>query len=124
VRYVMLLYESPDDFESRTPPGSEPYAAAWRAYYRAVVEAGAYVGGGAPLKEPGTGTTIRVKDGRRYVQDGPFAEAKDQLGGVMILDLPSLDEALEWAARCPVAATGAVEVRPFDVAWYQTIVDG
>jgi len=129
MRYVMLIYETPadfesrNDFESRKPPEGEPYAAAWRAYYRALVEAGAYVGGGAPLKDPGTGTTIRMKDGRRYVQDGPFAEAKDQLGGFMILDCPSLDGALEWAARCPVAATGAVEVRPMDVAWLEAIVN-
>jgi hypothetical protein len=55
------------------------------------------------------------------VQDGPFAETKDQLGGFMILDLPSLDAALEWAARCPAAATGAVELRPMDVAAHDVI---
>lgn len=124
MRYVMLIYESPTDFESRDPPESEPYVAAWRAYFHALVEAGAHVEGGGPLKDPGTGTTIRVEDGRRYVQDGPFAEAKDQLGGFVILELPSLDEALEWAARCPVASTGAVEVRPMDVAWHETIAKG
>jgi hypothetical protein len=124
MRYVMLIYESPADFEARGPSKREPYRAAWRAYYNALVQAVAYVAGGAPLKEPGTGTTVRVKDGRRHVQDGPFAEAKDQLGGFMILDFASLDDALEWAARCPVAATGAVEVRPMDVAWLETIVAG
>lgn len=124
MQYVMLIYESPADFESRQPPESEPYVAAWRAYYSALVEAGVYVSGGGPLKSPETGTTIRVEDGRRYVQDGPFAEAKAQLGGFVVLDLPSLDDALEWAARCPVAATGAVEVRPMDVAWYEAIVAG
>jgi hypothetical protein len=124
MQYVMLIYETPADFESREPSEGEPYAAAWRAYYRALVEAGAYVVGGAPLKEPGTGTTIRVEDGRRHVQDGPFAETKDQLGGFMILNLASLDDALEWAARCPAAATGAVEVRPLDAAWHERIVAG
>lgn len=124
MRYVMLIYETPADFEARGPSKRQPYRAAWRAYYNALVQAGAYVAGGAPLKEPGTGTTVRVKDGRRHVQDGPFAEAKDQLGGFMILDCASLDDALEWAARCPVAATGAVEVRPMDVAWLETIVTG
>jgi hypothetical protein len=124
MQYVMLIYETPADFESRRPSEREPYVAAWRAYYRALVEAGAYVVGGAPLKEPGTGTTIRVKDGRRHVQDGPFAETKDQLGGFMILNFASLDDALEWAARCPAAATGAVEVRPMDVAMHEMIVTG
>jgi hypothetical protein len=124
MKYVMLIYETSADFESRKPSEREPHVAAWRAYYGALVEAGAYVGGGAPLKEPGTGTTIRVKDGRRHVQDGPFAETKDQLGGIMILNLASLDDALEWAARCPAAATGAVEVRPLDVASREMIVNG
>jgi len=122
MRYVMLIYETPTDFEARKPSENEPYVAAWRAYYRAVVEAGAYVDGGAPLKEAGTGTTVRMQDGRRRVQDGPFAEAKDQLGGFMILECESLDDALEWAARCPAAATGAVEVRPMDVLLRETIV--
>ncbi len=75
------------------------------------VEAGVYVGGD-PLLPPETGTTVRVKDGKRQVQDGPFADTKEQLGGFTILELPSLDEALEWAARCPAASIGAVEVRP------------
>jgi hypothetical protein len=122
MRYVMLIYETPADFDSRSQSEGEPYVAAWRAYYRAVVEAGAFVAGGAPLKEAATATTIRVKDGRRHVQDGPFAEAKDQLGGFIILDVPSLDAALEWAARCPAAATGAVEVRPMDVGYRETVV--
>lgn len=124
MQYVMLIYESPADFEARGPAEREPYRAAWRAYYKALVEGGAYVRGGAPLKEPGTGTTVRVTDGRRHVQDGPFAEAKDQLGGFVIVECPSLDDALEWAARCPAAATGAVEVRPIDVAWHERIVTG
>jgi len=86
-----------------------------------LVAAGVYVGG-EPLKDGGTATTVRLKDGRRHVQDGPFVEAKEQLGGFMILDLPSIDEALEWAARCPAAATGAVEVRPIDAPAHETIV--
>lgn len=122
MRYVMLIYETPADFASRTPPENEPYVAAWRAYYRALVEAGAYVAGGGALEEGGSATTIRVKGGQRHVQDGPFAEAKEQLGGFMILDCESLDAALEWAARCPAAATGAVEVRPMDVVVHETIV--
>jgi hypothetical protein len=62
-----------------------------------------------------------VQDGKRRVQDGPFAEAKEQLGGFMILDLPSLDAALDWAARCPAAATGAIEVRPMDVDLFESV---
>ena len=55
---------------------------------------------------------MRLKEGKRRVQDGPFADTKEQLGGFIILELPSLDAALDWAARCPAASVGAVEVRP------------
>jgi hypothetical protein len=55
-----------------------------------------------------------MKEGKRSVQDGPYADTKEQLGGLTILELPSLDAALKWAARCPAASSGAVEVRPLD----------
>ena len=121
MQYVVLIYESPKDFESRGGGRSDPYIAAWRAYHKALVAAGVYVGG-APLQDIGTATTVRLKDGQRRVQDGPFAEAKEQLGGFIILELPSIDAALEWAARCPAAATGAVEVRPIDTAAHEAVV--
>ena len=73
---------------------------AWRAYHKALVEAGLFVGGD-PLQVPDTGTTIRIKDGKRHVQDGPYADAKEQLGGFTILEAPSLDAALEWGSAVP-----------------------
>jgi hypothetical protein len=121
MEYVVLIYESPKDFESRGSGKSHPYIAAWRAYHKALVGAGVYVGG-APLQEVGTATTVRLEDGRPRVQDGPFAETKEQLGGFMILELPSLDAALEWAARCPAAASGVIEVRPLDAATLDAVV--
>src|SRR5262249_12706216 len=120
MEYVVLIYESPQDFATRGSDRGHPYIAAWRAYYKALGAAGVYVGGGS-LPDVGTATTVRVKDGRPRVQDGPFAEAKEQLAGFLLLDLPSLDAALEWAARCPAAANGAVEVRPKDAASKETI---
>jgi len=75
-----------------------------------IYESGVFVAGD-PLEVPETGTTIRIKEGKRGVQDGPYADTKEQLGGFTILELPSLDAALEWAARCPAASSGAVEVR-------------
>jgi len=114
MKYVMLIFETPQNLESRKDPERDPYVAAWRAYHKALVAAGAYLGG-APLKDVATATTVRVREDRRHVQDGPFAEAKEQLGGFILLEAASLDAALEWAARCPAAASGAVEVRPVDV---------
>jgi hypothetical protein len=122
VKYVLLIHETPGDFEARRGRDRDRYVAAWRAYHKALVEAGAFVGG-APLSEVATATTVRMRDGKRLVQDGPFSEAKEQLGGFTILELPSLDAALSWAARCPAAATGRVEVRPMDVGMHETIVE-
>jgi len=114
MKYMMLIYEPPANFENGKHSTNEASLGAWRAYYKALVEAGVYAGG-APLKDVAMATLVRLKDGKRHVQDGPFAEAKEQLGGFQILELPSLDAALDWAARCPAAVTGAIEVRPMDV---------
>jgi hypothetical protein len=122
MKYVMLVHETAANLEARNHPEDEPYVAAWRAYHQALTEAGVYVAG-APLREAGIATTVRLRNGNRQVQDGPIAEAKEQLGGFMILELPSLDAALDWAARCPAAATGALEIRPIDVGFLDYVVN-
>jgi hypothetical protein len=111
MQFALLIYETPELFAARTADETDPYLGAWRAYHKALVEAGIFVGG-SPLQPPETGTTVRLKEGKRRVQDGPFADTKEQLGGFTILELPSLDAALDWPARCPAASAGAVEVRP------------
>jgi hypothetical protein len=111
MQFALLIYESPEAFATRKGDGTHAYTAAWRVYHKALVEAGIYVAGD-PLEVPETATTVRQRAGKRAVQDGPFADTKEQLGGFIILELASLDAALEWAARCPAAAYGAVEVRP------------
>ena len=111
MQFALLIYESPEAFAARKNDDNDPYLGAWRAYYKALVEAGIYVGGD-PLQLPETGTTVRISEGKRRVQDGPYADTKEQLGGLTILELPALDAALDWAARCPAASAGAVEVRP------------
>jgi hypothetical protein len=122
MKYVMLIFETPQNLESRKDAERDPYVAAWRAYDKALRAAGAY-GGGAPLKDVATATTVRLREGRRHVQDGPFAEGKEELGGFILLEVPSLDAALEWAARCPAAASGAVEVRPIDVDFHARFME-
>ena len=64
-------------------------------------------GSGLQLRE--TGTTVRPRDGRRQVQDGPYADSKERMGGCFILDVPDLDVALDWAARCPAESDGSVD---------------
>ena len=113
--YALLIYEKPEDFVRReSSVESDEYTGAWRAYHRAMLDAGIFVGG-KPLDTPETATTMRLRDNKRQIQDGPYASTKEQLGGFTLLELPSLDAALEWAARCPAASYGAVEVRPIAV---------
>jgi hypothetical protein len=111
MQFALLIYESPEAWATRNKGVTDPYVGAWRAYYKSLVDAGVYVGGN-PLEVPETGTTVRIQDGKRRVQDGPYADTKEQLAGFMILELQSLDEALDWGARCPTASAGAVEIRP------------
>jgi hypothetical protein len=113
MQYAILIYEKETDFSGRSEEGERgrSYWAGWRAYGQALAEAG--VGkGGAALQGGHTGTTVRIDGSHRQVQDGPFADTKEQLGGFYMIDVPSLDAAIEWATRCPAAASCAVEVRP------------
>jgi len=113
MQYMMLIYEPEQQFDERNRPDEDDaHWGAWRTYHQSLVDAGVYVGGG-PLERPDTtATTLRVRGGERQVQDGPYADTKEQLGGFIIVELPTLDAALAWAARCPAAGYGAIEVRP------------
>ncbi len=84
------------------------------AFDKAVADAGVKVGGEA-LQGLETATTVRVRDDERVVTDGPFAETREVIGGFYLLDVPDLDAALDWAARCPGAKYGSIEVRPIMV---------
>jgi len=114
MNYSILIYETAADFATRTDPDPkqrEAYWAAWPVYAKALREAGVFVGG-AGLQLPETATTLRFRDGQRLVQDGPYADTKEQLGGFFIIDVPDLDTALAWAARIPHAAGRIFEIRP------------
>jgi hypothetical protein len=111
MQYVLAIYESPASFESRNGEDRDGYMGAWQAYAEALRHAGV-LAGGKGLESPATATTVQFRGGERTVQDGPYADTKEQLGGFFILDVADLDAALEWAARCPLTFGGAVEVRP------------
>lgn len=112
MQFAILILEPAAEFEARKDPAKwGTLMAGYQAYSKALAEAGVMVGG-AGLQPPAAATTVRLRDGRRQVQDGPHAETKEQLGGFFLIDVPDLDAALDWAARCPGAATGSVEVRP------------
>lgn len=112
MQFMLMLNELEDDFAKRThPEDAAAYWGAWNAFIGAMSQAGIIVKGDA-LQGPHTATTVRVRDGRRLVQDGPFADAKEQLGGYFVIEVPDLDTALDWAARAPSALNATVEVRP------------
>ena len=112
MNYSILIYETDEGFRLRSDPVNGPaYAAGWPAYSKALQDAGVMVGG-AGLQIPETATTVRMRDGARQVQDGPYADTKEQLGGFYIVDVPDLDAALEWAARVPASPGSVMEVRP------------
>ncbi|HEY2588185.1 MAG TPA: YciI family protein [Tepidisphaeraceae bacterium] len=68
--------------------------------------------GANPLQPVATATSVRIREGRRLVTDGPFAETREQLGGYFLVDVPNLDDAIAVASRIPAARRGTVEIRP------------
>ncbi len=112
MQYMLIFSDPMSEFDKRNDPALAPeYWGAWTAYIGALAGAGVIVSGNG-LEPPHTGTQVRVRDGVRHVQDGPFADTHEHLGGYFIVEVPSLEAALEWAARAPCAAHGHTEVRP------------
>jgi hypothetical protein len=110
--YMLIYRETAEEVGQRDDPERAPaYWGAWHAYMGSIAAAG-IMKAGAGLEPPRAATTVRLQGGQRQVQDGPYANTREHLGGFVILDVASLDEALEWAARAPCAARGSVEVRP------------
>lgn len=109
--YLLLLYASENGWNSMTEEQQKQGYAAYMAYTEALKKAGAYKAS-QRLRPVSTATTVRVTDGKSQVLDGPYVESKEQLGGFFLIEAPDLDSALAWAARCPGAGHGTIEVRP------------
>ena len=116
MQYMLLIYG--DEKAAAEVPKADvnKMLPAYEAYTRALQGAGALVAG-SRLQTTHSASTIRVRDGKSQVLDGPYAETKEQLGGYYLIEAETLDAAIEWAARCPGAANGAIEVRPL---WQMT----
>jgi len=111
MRYTLFLYNNESDFADVTPEQMEQEQAVFGAYIQSLQDAGVFVDTDW-LQPSMTGTVITLKDGSRRVQDGPYADTKEQLGGYFVIDVPDLDAALAWAEKCPSAHYGFIEVRP------------
>jgi hypothetical protein len=111
MKYMLLIYGNEGEWQALPKNENEQRMAAYRAYTNAMITAGAMTAGDR-LRHSDAATTVRVADGKTSVLNGPYAETHEQLGGYYLIDVPDLDAALSWAARCPGASHGAVEVRP------------
>jgi hypothetical protein len=111
MQYLLLLYSDEAGWSRMTGAAQEQAVAAYGAYGEALKKAGVYLGSNR-LQSVSSATTVRVADGESQVLNGPYAESKEQLGGYFLIDVADLDAALAWAARCPGASHGVVEVRP------------
>ena len=110
MRYTFLLYTGPADIAHMTQDDCAEVKQVYGAYIGALQEAGVLVETDW-LQPADTATTITLKDGEKRVQDGPFAETRETLGGFFAIDVPDLDAAMAWAEKCPAAKTGKVEIR-------------
>jgi hypothetical protein len=111
MQYLLTLYADESGFQKMTKAEQEQGMAAYMAYTEALKQAGAYKGSNR-LQPIATATTVRLANGKPQVLDGPYADTKEQLGGYFLIEAADLDAALSWAARCPGAGHGIVEVRP------------
>jgi hypothetical protein len=111
MKYLLMIYGNEAAMQSASKSDIDQMHAAYMAYTEALQKAGVIVGG-ERLQGSSGATTVRISDGKTKVLDGPYAETKEQLAGYYMINVPDLDAALSWAARCPGASHGVMEVRP------------
>lgn len=111
MEYLLMLYVDEAGWPKLSKAEQEQGVAAYTAYTQALNSAGVWRAG-SRLQPTTTATTVRATNGKSQVLDGPYADSKEQLGGYYLIDVPDLDAALSWAARCPATGHGVVEVRP------------
>src|SRR3954468_21774671 len=111
MQYMLLIYLDESARASADKGEAEAVSASYMAYAEAMKKAGV-IRGGERLRPVTDATTVRVDGGKTSVLNGPYADTKEQLAGYFMIDVPDLDAALAWAARCPGASQGAMEIRP------------
>ena len=120
MKYMLMDYVSESGWFKLTNDEKEHWLGAYIAYTEAMTKAGVLISS-TGLQQTSAATTVRLVNGKTQVLDGPYADSKEQLGGFRIIDVADLDAALSWAARCPTALHGVVEVRPINDAKLEEI---
>ncbi|MEO7085422.1 MAG: YciI family protein [Gemmatimonadaceae bacterium] len=111
MQYLLLIYGNEQNSAEMNKAAGEAMMTEYRVYTDDIAKSGHYKGGNA-LQPTKTATTVKVRDGKRQLTDGPFAETREQLGGYYLVDAKDLDEATDLAARIPGAKWGSIEIRP------------
>ena len=112
MQFVLTFNQPASELDRHEDPQQAPeLMEPWKAYLCELQAAGVMRGGNR-LAPPWTATTVRIRDGQRTFQDGPFAETKEMASGYIVIEVNSLDDALQWAERSPSSLTGSTEVRP------------
>ncbi len=113
MKYMLLMYANESEAPKYTPEEHQAAAQAWYAFGKEAEAAGALLGNNG-LSPVSDATTVRVRNGKTSITDGPFAETHEQLGGYYLFDCKDIDEAISWAAKIPIAKYGSIEVRPLN----------
>ncbi|HEY1708235.1 MAG TPA: YciI family protein [Rhizomicrobium sp.] len=111
MQYLLMIYDNEDGIAALGEEKLGQIMTGYMAYTEALKKAGALVNSNR-LRPVSTANSVRVQGGKTNVLNGPYAETKEQLGGYYLIDVPDLDTALSWAARCPGSEIGTIEVRP------------
>lgn len=111
MQYLLVLYVDEAGWPKMTQAEQQQGLAAYMAYSQALTSSGVLKGSNR-LQPSSAATTVRAANGKTQTLDGPYVDSKEQLGGYFLIDVPDLDAALSWAARCPAVNHGVVEVRP------------
>ncbi len=110
-KYAALIYRVEAEWPEQGSPASRRFGQAWGAFNQDVAKSGV-MSSGTGLQPTATATSVRVREGKTLITDGPFAETREQLGGILIFDCEDLDEAIMWASKVPDAQNGCIELRP------------
>jgi hypothetical protein len=111
MEYLLLIHADPAVLQAQRDAEKSTTLAAYGAYTEALQKAGVMKGGNR-LRTAANATTVRSRNQKTEVLNGPYAETREELAGYYLIDVPDLDTALSWASRCPGASLGAIEVRP------------
>ena len=114
MQYMLLIYGNEKSWDAMTPEEIGQVMGQYNTFTEGIIQSGNFKAG-EELSPTNTATTVRVRNGKTQITDGPFAETREQLGGYYLIEAENLDQAIQIAGRIPSARDGSIEVRPIMV---------